>query len=532
MSHSADKIFDIHSIRIQLILIILFGFLIRAIGLSAIPPAMNSDELLKAFDGASVYRAGMDHHGESWPLFFKQSGEYSPPLYIYFAGLFSTPFGVNAYTARLPSAILGTLSILFAYLFMAEWAGKKTGLLTAVLVAISPWNVHYSRIGWEAISLIPLQLAGLWLYIRWSRSQRWRDSLGAAIAFGLTIYAYPTARLSTPLLLGIFLLDWKSFHRNPRQVLAVIATLSILALPYLWVLLHNREAMQARWNFVSVFNRPDGWTLFIRHYFMHLTPSFLFGWGTSNALHNLAGGLALAVLFPFFIAGLVHLFRPWTREKGILLVWLLTFAIPSSLTYDKFDPNSMPSSLRAAGGIPLLEIISVSGLVWLFQFINKEQTKRWLKTTVVIAITANVGYIAYDYIVRFPVYAAPAFQVGLREAVEYLEAHKSECDRIVVSHHVRLHPVALAVYAGREPGPFDGSDFPKYIIPFFHYVPMYTDFRMNEYTRYANTAQWYNLAKGKNLILVGPHEIDAAEPAHVVYYPDKSVAYKIFKTQR
>jgi len=535
MSHAITDNNDgeIRRIRFQLTVILLTGFLLRSLWLGGIPPAMNSDELLKAFDGASVYRTGMDHHGESWPLFFKQSGEYSPPLYIYFAGLFSAPFGVNAYTVRLPSTILGTLSILMAYLFLAEWAGRKTALLTAALVAVSPWNIHYSRIGWEAISLIPLQLAGLWLYMRWTRTRRLRDALGSAVVFGLTVYAYPTARLSIPLLLlGIALLDWKRLRVHWRHTLAVTVTLMVMVLPYVWVFIHNQEAMQARWNFVSVFNRSDGWTLLIHHYFMHFSPAFLFGWGSSNALHDLSAGLALAVLFPFFLAGLVHLFRPWTFEKGILLVWLLTFSIPSSMTYDKFDLTSMPSSLRAVGGMPVLEIVSALGIVWIVQWLQCAKCQRRLCWLLALSIVVNVSAIAYDYIFRFPVYAAPAFQVGLDRAVQIIEAEKSGYDRIIVSHHVRLHPVAMAVYSGRAPGPFGGDDYPKYVIPFFHYVPMYLDFRMKDYTRYSNTAQWYNLAKGKNLILVGPREITAAEPQHTVRYPDGSIAYKIYAVER
>ncbi|MBZ0256732.1 glycosyltransferase family 39 protein, partial [bacterium] len=191
--------------RIAMAGLLLLAFLVRAMGLGYCPPAMNSDELLKAFDGASVYLTGMDHHGDRWPLFFEQSGEYSPPLYIYFSGLFSAPFGINPYTLRLPSAILGTLSVLMAYLLASRWRGDAAGWTAAILVALSPWNIHYSRIGWEAISLIPLQLCGLWLFLRWTQEDRKRDLYLAAAAFALTTYAYPTARLYTPLI-GVGLL--------------------------------------------------------------------------------------------------------------------------------------------------------------------------------------------------------------------------------------------------------------------------------------------------------------------------------------
>ena len=182
--------------------ILLVGFLLRGIGLGVVPPAVNSDEWLKAFDGASVYRTGRDHHGESWPLFFRQSGEYSPPLYIYFAGLFSAPFGVNARTTRLPSAVLGTVSILLVYGFVKAWEGRRVALAAAALAALSPWGVHYSRIGWEAVTLGPLLLGGLWAWVGWTRTFRLSRLAVSALCFALSFYAYPAARVFVPLLVS------------------------------------------------------------------------------------------------------------------------------------------------------------------------------------------------------------------------------------------------------------------------------------------------------------------------------------------
>jgi asparagine N-glycosylation enzyme membrane subunit Stt3 len=65
------------------------------------------------------------------------------------------------------------ISIVLSYLFMNAFAEKKIALIAAGLVSLSPWNVHYSRIGWEAILLPePLQLAALWRFVVWSKTQR------------------------------------------------------------------------------------------------------------------------------------------------------------------------------------------------------------------------------------------------------------------------------------------------------------------------------------------------------------------------
>ncbi|MDP8246036.1 MAG: glycosyltransferase family 39 protein [Candidatus Hinthialibacter antarcticus] len=521
--------------RIAMTALLLLGFLLRVVGLEYCPPAMNSDELLKAFDGASVYLTGMDHHGARWPLFFKQSGEYSPPLYIYFSGLFSAPFGVNPYTLRLPSAILGTLCILLAYLAASRWRDQTTGWIAAALVALSPWNVHYSRIGWEAISLIPLQLCGLWLFLRWTQEDRKADLFLSASVFALTTYAYPTARLFTPIIgVGLLLCFFPKLKEKPKQSALGAGLFLLLQIPLVYALLTNYEAMQARWNFVSVFNHPDGIGLAAANYIKHLSPLFLFVTGNTNPGHQLPGGLALLVLAPFFVMGLVAIAQRKSSGDWLMVIWFLTFAIPSSLTYDRFDPASMPNALRSVNGMPILELIAAAGIGWLLQRVPKE--KRYaLGTVIAAAVIVNAGYIGYQTATVYPKQAARQNQYGMEEVIEYAEANKANYDRVVISHNVRLHPISLAVFSGRKPGPFSAKDYPKYVIPFYHYVPVYGDFRTDVYQRYAgqnlnSIARWYNLAPGKNLLIALPDEIGGAAPIHQIISLDGSVAYAIYET--
>lgn len=518
--------------RIVLVGILAVGFLIRSVGLTVIPPALNSDELLKAFDGASVYRTGMDHHGHPWPLFFEQSGEYSPPLYIYSAGLLSAIWGINEYTVRLPSVFWGTLSIALTYLFVSAFAEKKIALIAAALVSLSPWNVHYSRIGWEAIMLPPLQLAALWRFLVWSKTQRLHDLLIAASVFGLTIYAYPVARLSTILILaGLMGIYGKALWKKRTHTLAAGLVFLFWLLPYFLVLMQNYEAMQARWRFISLFNRNDSALLFLKQYWMHLSPDFLFIWGNPGSMHSLFGGMTLGVLFPFFLLGLYRLLLNRTREDVILLFWLFTFAIPSSMTYDRYDPTSIPSSLRAINGVPVVEIISTLGIGWVLACKSGRTWRRTWSATVGCLVVFNAAFVLWDAVYRYPLRSAESWQYGLREAVQYMETHKDRYDRLIVSHKVRLHPVALACFSGRQPGPFDSKDFPQYILPFYHYAPVYQDFGMKDYQQFGLISRWYTLARGKNLLLAVAGEIEG-KPLQQFFKPDGKPAYEVFETNR
>ncbi len=495
-----------------MLILLLFAFLIRSVELDWVPPALNSDELLKAFDGASVWRTGKDHHGALWPLFFKQSGEYSPPLYIYYAGLFAAPFGMNAYTVRLPSAVLGTLTVLFTFLYVRELWGQRAGWVAALLVMLSPWNVHYSRIGWEAISYPLLLLAGLWLFTRWTKQTKWYELILSTLCFALTFYSYPAARLYTPLvLLALVALHHRALWEHFKQTVFAFAFFVLISSPYAIAMLHYAEQMQARWKFLSIFQQDNPILLFAQHYFMHLDPLFLFVKGDSNPLHSIQS-LALPILFPFFVIGLIAIIRHPNRNTLFLLFWFLTFAVPSSLTFDRYNIDSMPNALRATCGLCMLEIICVYGIFMWYEWIQTEGYRKLFRWILTIAVLLNVIWIGVWYYLFYFHNSAEPFQKGLRESIEYIEAHKQNYEKVVVSPKVRLHPVSLATFAGMPPQPFDGSDFPKYIIPFYTFVPIYRDFGFQEYQRFGNIGRWYTQSEEDALILVRPGEITVGEP--------------------
>jgi len=54
-------------------------------------------------------------------------------------------FGINEFSARIVSVIFGTLMIPLVYLMGAKFANKRVGLLAAVLITFSVWEIVYAR---------------------------------------------------------------------------------------------------------------------------------------------------------------------------------------------------------------------------------------------------------------------------------------------------------------------------------------------------------------------------------------------------
>lgn len=59
------------------------------------------------------------------------------------ASIISKP---TIYEVRIVSALFGVLAIIFVYKIIYSWLGKRTAILTALLMAFSAWNLHMSRL--------------------------------------------------------------------------------------------------------------------------------------------------------------------------------------------------------------------------------------------------------------------------------------------------------------------------------------------------------------------------------------------------
>lgn len=71
------------------------------------------------------------------------ASNYSPGLPLFVGGVYAVTGGVHERTARLVLALLGTLSVLFAYLIGRRLSGPLAGLVGAAVVAIYPALLEY-----------------------------------------------------------------------------------------------------------------------------------------------------------------------------------------------------------------------------------------------------------------------------------------------------------------------------------------------------------------------------------------------------
>ena len=93
---------------------------------------------------------------------------WNPPLYYILLKLlfpFFKIFGISEFSLRLPSAIFSTLALIPLYILAKEMFNKKTALMAAALMALSPFHIWYAQEGRTyALTLLLSLLSSLFFY--------------------------------------------------------------------------------------------------------------------------------------------------------------------------------------------------------------------------------------------------------------------------------------------------------------------------------------------------------------------------------
>ena len=192
------RILEEHELLL-VVLILAIGIGLRLFELGALPYGLNQDEASAGYDAWALLNYGVDRNGNTWPVLFESWGSGQNVLMSYLAMPFIALFGLTPFAVRLPNAIAGCLTLIVFWRFSREVRGKAFGILALFILAINPWHIMMSRWALESNQLPFWLILGIWLTVV---SERRPCALfGAAISFGLALYAYGTAFFFLPLFL-------------------------------------------------------------------------------------------------------------------------------------------------------------------------------------------------------------------------------------------------------------------------------------------------------------------------------------------
>jgi 4-amino-4-deoxy-L-arabinose transferase-like glycosyltransferase len=222
------------------VIILSFGIWLYFYKLDLIPSGLYVDEAVVGYNAYSILKTGKDEYGKFFPIAFRFFGSYTPPLLVYLLAPLIGLFGLNLFSVRLISAVSGVLAVWLLLVFLKKSKLVKfkwTPYLMALLMVIAPWNLFYSRVGYEiAFSFFLFSLGAVWLWFGLKKPIFKILGLGL---LSLSAYASHPAKYSAPLFMVLFLgLFFKEFfgQRNGRSTFLALSIAFLIQIPHLLII--------------------------------------------------------------------------------------------------------------------------------------------------------------------------------------------------------------------------------------------------------------------------------------------------------
>lgn len=409
-------------------IIFIFGVLLRFYQLGEVPVGFHRDEAFLGYNAYSLLKTARDMSGDFLPLHLR-SFIYSPAGYSYIAMPFISLFDLNAYSVRFPAALFGSLTIIVSFflameLFRENKYKKIIGLLTAFLLAISPWHINLSRTATENVIVVFFISLGVLFYLIWTRRNKRLLLLLSFLFFGATFLLYQAPRAFLPMFIPLMIFSLAVGRIDKKKLIQPLILFFIIVLLPLFAILFSKD-LSLRIKTVSIFatgesqlvldeqiredgvsdittfasrffhNKPTIYlSQFMQNYFAHFSFDFLFsdsGVPPRYTVPNM--GIIYIIELPFLVIGALNLLDQRKKNRFFLLAWVLVSPIGSALTFD-----DVPNLQRTLIMFPALSIISANGFLVFFEMLKKQ---KWIVVGISALLVAAFFYSFAFYLHQY-----------------------------------------------------------------------------------------------------------------------------------
>ena len=538
-------------------IILLLGIGLRVYRVTDVPPGVNRDEASIGYNAYSLLQTGKDEYGELLPLSFQSFGDWKLPLYIYLTILPVKMLGMNELSVRLVSILAGSTSIILTCLLVKKLFNRKNlALLSALLLAISPWHLHLSRVESESNLAVMQVTLAVYFFFKALGGQR-KLLILSGLGFALTYYSYHGNHLFTSLLvLTILGLFYKSIPRTKVSVVAGLLFLGAAGFIFSKTLF---SANTTKLSGISIFGDPtvvhsqieqprvlnhDSSSLtakiahnrlvfalerFGQNYLNSFSPSFLFINGGSNMAHNIPNfGNMYIIEAPFLLLGVVYLIGRVAKQGknrkryGLVLLWLLIAPIAASITKDA------PHTNRMFAVFPVMPIITAMGILYLMDTLNNNiQLRKVILLTLVVGYSLNIMLYFERYYVHFPQSTGIEWGYAHHQLVDLLDNDEYMDKQVIMSQPEASPYIFLDFYSEYDPDLYQKK--------VNRYEPTDDAFvHVKSFGRYEfREINWAEDLARKNTILVDiPANVpDSVDVTSSVLLPNSSLGFEVVVTE-
>lgn len=468
--------------KIALTCIIILAVFLRFFLLSSNPPSLTWDEASWGVNAHSLSISGRDEFGKFLPLIYLESfGDFKPPVYAYLSVVPVWVFGLNEFSARFMSALLGSLTVLLTYFLVKElfFNTKKNEVLalaSALLLAVSPWHILLSKAAFEAnIATFFIVLGTILFLLGTKKKIHLLLFVLSLFSFVVAMHTFNTSRVFLPLFaILLFILKRTVIFSDWKKTLLGILIPFIVSIPLLLFMITpqaqlrfqevnifsdisviertNQEMLNSGNSLISriIYNRRLAYAVeFMSHYLDNLNPAFLFIKGDGNPKFSIqdVGQMYLWEL-PFLVLGVLMVFRKREGYSIILPFWILLGILPAATA------RETPHALRIETTIPAFQILTGYGFFLFIRYVKEKNIKTWIKKGIVLLVAFIAGfsvmYFLHNYFQHYPIKYASEWQYGYKQAIEFTESQKDKYEMIYFTQDLG-RPYIYVMFYGSYP---------------------------------------------------------------------------------
>ena len=445
--------------HILFISLFIVGVFLRLWQINSVPKELFGDEIDVGLQAYSILTTGKDYLGNRFPVMFHSFSEYRLPYQLYVDVPFIKLFGLGGLGVRMPSVLMGLLTLIALYFLVKELFDTKLALISTLFLLFSPWHVNFSRQANDAGMILPFVILGTLFFAKGLR--RFNYFLLSVIFFSIGIYTYAIAALFIPVFFIVLFIIYRGAVIKfglKRLFIAGIIGITVL-LPYInstfsgkttkrfsdiQVASHD-EIMQEvvegrRWSgsFITrVFYNKNRvyFEKVIKNYMSAFSTNFLFTRGDSNMRQAIEGfGQMYYFDIPLLLLGIFVLLRGLNKKSGesskfkLIFLWLLFAPVPSALTR-----NGGTHASRLTLMLPPLVLLSSLGFVHMANSLKNFKMKL-LFTAFVILAAFNVLYFIHRYFVIWPNISWRFWQYGYKDTLAFVKSVDGNYQKIIFNN--------------------------------------------------------------------------------------------------
>jgi len=426
-----------------LAIILLLSLVVRLVFLNIIPVGINNDELHFVLNAKSIFYGFTNIEGKINPF---KLAEISSLIFAPIIG----PLPNNLFTARLPYALIGSLSVVLIYLITLRLSKNSTlALISALISSINPWSIYVSRTSFDP----PLAVFFFLLTIFLLSLSKSKYILLSILTGLLAFYSYiATKIIYFPIITVSSYFLWQFNHKkNGKLYLIVLISSLLLTLHFALSLsnqlvgnrireiqtpnseeikdqvnLERRQSLQVPIIMEILTNK---YTVYLKNF----TQKYLYNFSTDILfLHGdpaFTGSLwqhgyfyyidALLLLF-----GLIYLYQTHPKFLAFLSCLILLSPIPEAIRSGQSSSYVFHSSFQ----FPFLCIIISAGILF---FWYKFSHKFFRITLVFIYFLSFLNFIDI-YFFKAPVYQPESFVFSQHLLSKYLQLETGKNKEVYV----------------------------------------------------------------------------------------------------